>query len=197
MLDILKEKQLFENWMLAVLPLLAAASTLKAGLLLALAVLLAIFVSALAVYLLRSLLNEKTAPFAQLVISVGAVGIAYCLLRIPFKAEINGLGIYLSLAAVSAVIMVRSDFVINTDIKGLLSGCTVASLAGGAILIVASLIREFVGFGSILGFDIYAKYLTPVAFLTTPAGGLLTAAVFAILYGLWISESAGKGETER
>ncbi len=192
MFDILKDRQLFENWLLAVLPLLAVSSTLKTGLILSAIVVLALVLSSFGIFALRSFLTEETAPFARLIIAVGVVGISAALLRTAFNEDITGLGIYVSVAAISVVLMLRSDYIIQTDIYGLVFGIMFSVIVGVGFLIVSSLIREFLGYGSIFGFDIYTKFLDPVSFFATPAGGLLTAAVFAIVYGAFIAKPKGR-----
>ncbi|MBQ9769321.1 MAG: hypothetical protein IJW27_03865 [Clostridia bacterium] len=197
MLDLLREKQLYENWVLAVLPLVAVSASVKTGLLISVITVLALIISSLAVFALKALLTEKTAPFARLIISVGVVGISATLLGIFFKEDIASLGIYVNIAAVSAVLLVRSDFVISADLSGLISGCGLSAAVGSAFLIVSSLIREFFGNGSLLGFDIYSKYLTPIAFLKTPAGGLLTTAVLLTVYCLLVGKNKMREEEQK
>ncbi len=197
MLDLLREKQLYENWVLAVLPLVAVSASVKTGLLISVITVLALIISSLAVFALKALLTEKTAPFARLIISVGVVGISATLLGIFFKEDIAALGIYVNIAAVSAVLLVRSDFVISADLSGLISGCGLSAAVGSAFLIVSSLIREFFGNGSLLGFDIYSKYLTPIAFLKTPAGGLLTTAVLLTVYCLSVGKNKKRKEEQK
>lgn len=197
MLDLLREKQLYENWVLAVLPLVAVSASVKTGLLISVITVLALIISSLAVFALKALLTEKTAPFARLIISVGVVGISATLLGIFFKEDIAALGIYVNIAAVSAVLLVRSDFVISADLSGLFSGCGLSAAVGSAFLTVSSLIREFFGNGSLLGFDIYSKYLTPIAFLKTPAGGLLTTAVLLTVYCLLVGKNKKREEEQK
>ncbi len=197
MLDLLREKQLYENWVLAILPLIAVSASVKTGLLISVITVFALFLSSLAVFALRGLLTEKTAPFARLVISVGVVGISATLLGIFFKEDISALGIYVNIAAVSAVLLVRSDFVISADFSDLISGCGLSAAVGSAFLIVSSVIREFFGNGSLLGFDIYSDYITPVAFLKTPAGGLLTAAILLTVYCLIIGRGEKREEAQK
>ena len=197
MFELLREKQLYENWILAVLPLMAASTSLGAGLLLSVITALALLLSSLAVFALKAFLTEKTAPFARLVISVGVVGISATLLGIFFKEETMALGIYVNIAAVSAVLLVRSDFILNADLFGILSGCGLSAAVGAAFLIISSAIREFFGNGSLLGFDIYSKYLTPIAFLKTPAGGLLVAAILLMVYCLFAGKDNKREEAQK
>ncbi len=192
MFDILKDKQLFEGWILAVLPLLAVSSTLKAGLILSVTVVLALIVSVGGVFALKSFLTEKTAPFAQLVLAVGTVGISAALLRLGFNEDVTGLGIYISVAAISAVLMLKSDYIIKTDIFGIVFGVMFSVMVGVGFLLASSLIREFLGYGSILGFDIYSEYFTPVSFFATPAGGLLMTAIFIIGYRVFAIKPKGR-----
>ena len=59
MFELLREKQLYENWILAVLPLMAASTSLGAGLLLSVITALALLLSSLAVFALKAFLTEK------------------------------------------------------------------------------------------------------------------------------------------
>ena len=65
-------------------------------------------------------------------------------------------------------------------------------MVGVGFLLASSLIREFLGYGSILGFDIYSEYFTPVSFFATPAGGLLMTAIFIIVYRVFAVKSKGR-----
>lgn len=197
MLDMLREKQLYESWMLAVIPMLAVCNTLKSGLIISALVLITLLLSALCVFLLKSFLTEKTAFFAQVVIAAGISGGSAMLLRLFFDEDITALGIYVPLVTIAAVLLVRGDYIINTDLFGVLVGCGLSSVVGVGLILVSSIIREILGYGSLLGFDLYGKFFTPISFFASPAGGLLTAAIIAIVYGLICAKTVKAKEAER
>ena len=62
MTDILKEKQFYETWIISVLPLLAVSSTLKNGIIISVITALALLLSSLGAFALKSFLTEKPPP---------------------------------------------------------------------------------------------------------------------------------------
>lgn len=188
MLDILKNKKLYGRMVLSILPLLAVCGSLLDSLVAAAILVLTVVISAVALYLLRNLLNEKTSGFALLVISIGATGILSMIAELFASKQIVNLGIYIPLISLSVVFMLDLREVLSQPLKVSITKPLVLAFAATDFLIVSGALREFFGNGSILGFDVYSKYITPIGFLTTPAGGLFTAAVLVMIYNIVVGK---------
>ncbi len=192
MLNILRQPSIYYRVVLASLPLLAAANDSAAATLLGITLFVSAVVSACVINLISPLLTEKTAPFARLVISVGVSGIFAALVSILFYQLVSSLTVYIALCAVLACFTTQADQHLNTKFLSSLSSSAIVGAACTVFVIAGGIIREFLGSASVFGLDIYSKIFTPAAFFTTPAGGLLVAAVFALIYKLLCGASFGK-----
>lgn len=192
MLNLLRRSSTYYRIVLASLPVLAVANDGFSALLLGITLLVCSVVSACAINLISPLLTEKTASFARLVISVGVSGIFAALMSILFYQLVSSLTAYIALCAVLACFTTQADQHLKTKFLSSLSGTAIVGAACAVFVIAGGIIREFLGSASVFGVDIYSKIFTPAAFFTTPAGGLLVAAVFALIYKLLCGASFGK-----
>ncbi len=192
MLNILRQPSTYYRVVLATLPLFAVSNDGVTALLLGTTLLVCSLASACVITLISPFLTEKTAPFARLVISVGVSGIFSALISILFYQLVSSLTAYIALCAVLACFTTQADQHLNTKFLSSLSNSAVVGAACTVFLIAGGIVREFLGAASLFGVDIYSKFFTPATFFVTPAGGLLVAAVFALIYKLLCSASFGK-----
>lgn len=187
MFEIFKtDKSLYFQIVLATLPVTLAGKTAWSALLAAVTAVLAAVGGSLIVTALKKFLNIKTAPFALLITAVGVVGVCTLLAELFFPAVAQTLGFTLALVAVAVPFTVSCDFCLNQNLLG--SGLTALLLSGvqAGFMLTCGVVREILGSGSLFGLDLYSKWFSPVTFFTTPAGGLLTAALLLVVYGLLV-----------
>lgn len=189
MLDALRNKNIFGRMVVSVLPLLAVCNTLLDSAVAALILILAQLICFFVLFGLKKLLSEKTAPFAILIIGVGVVGVLSMVAEIFFSKQIENLGIYVPLMSVSAVLMFDFALVTAEPLKDSFMKTLGVSLSAVGFLVVEGALREFFGSAAILGIDVCSKYVTPIGFLTTPAGGFLVAAILFMVYNLIVKVS--------
>lgn len=182
MFEILKSKKQSDRIVLAAVPLMAVCSTAISSLLAALIALIAVIAAGTTVSLLKPFLNGKTAPFAQITVAVGAIGILSAVCSVFASETVGELGIYLPLISVTAVLLMDSDAALNSGALDTLKNSALLGGANALFLLCSGIIRELLGFGSLFGADVYSSWFSPIGFFTTPAGGLFTAAVLAVCY---------------
>ncbi len=197
MLDVLKTKSTYNRIILAAVPFMAVCSTLISSLLASCISLLAVVITAITVSALKQLLNEKTATFAQIIIAIGVVGVLSMLFSLFAKEVIGELIAYLPLAAVTSVLLINSDFSINNTVITTLVGSGTVGIANALFLVLSGAVREILGHGSICGAELYTKWFSPMDFFTTPAGGLLTAALLTVVYNLLVNGFISRKEAKK
>lgn len=188
MFDALKDKNNYGRMILSVLPLIAVCNTALDSLVASAILVLTGIISVCVLFLLRKLLTPKTAPFALIVISVGTVGILSMIMELFASKQIDGLGVYIPLISLSAIFMINFGEVSNLTVKKSLKKTLAFSLGAVGFIICSAFLREFFGSGAIFGVDIYSQKVTPIGFLTTPAGGFLIAAVLVMVYNVIIGK---------
>ncbi len=197
MLDVFKTKSTYNRIVLAAIPFMAVCSTLISSLLAAGISLLAVVITTVIVSALKRILNEKTATFAQIIIAIGVVGVLSMLFSLFAKESIAELSAYLPLAAVTSVLLISSDFALNNTVIVTLVGSGTVGIANAMFLVLSGALREILGLGSICGADLYTKWFSPIDFFTTPAGGLLIAALLTMLYNLLVNGFMSRKEAKK
>ncbi len=188
MLNILKDKRIYTGIILSALPLTAVCTTAISALIAAVISLISVLSTGLVISALKKFITDKTAPFAQLVISAGFVGILSAVFSLFAQKQIGALGIYIPLITLSTSLLLNCDYTLNNGIKKTALQGAVTVGASSLIIILCGILREFLGLGALFSIDIYTKHITPITFFTTPAGGLLTLALLSVAYALIIGK---------
>ena len=149
--------------------------------------LVAVCLSAVAVCLLKPLLNEKTAPFAKIIISVGVVGALTMCSALLMNKTADSVALYLPLISLTTVLLTDTKTIINSKPLDTLKLSAVMGGLSADLLLTAGILRELLGAGSFFGLDVYTKVFSPIAFFTTPAGALFIVGLLAIGYNLLAS----------
>lgn len=194
MLKVLLDRKVYYPLFVAAIPLMAVSCDLFTALLAAVISILTVTLSAIAISALKNLLNSKTAPIAQLVIAVGIVGILTVPAALILPEAVESLGIYLPIIAVLSPVITGYDGCLKNSIGVAAIDALIPAVGHGILLILCGLLREVFGMGSIFGIDLYTKWLTPVAFLAKPAGGLLLLGVLLICYNYILKKTVKEGK---
>ena len=193
MFDILKDKNVYNKIILSIVPLTAFCSTALSSIIAGIIVIFAVTLSWVAVSALKQFLTSITAPFVRIVIAVGIVGILTMLCSLIFIDAVSSIGIGLTLISVTTVLLVSADDVLAEKPLSVLKCGAIISTAAAGFLFVIGFLKEFLGTGSIFGFDIYTSFLSPIEFFKTPAGALLFCAAFTVLYNILVKLSEKRG----
>lgn len=196
MLDVLKTKSTYSRMILSAIPLVAVCSTAANALIAAVISLVAVLLAGICISALKPFLNDKTAPFAQIIIAVGVIGILSMVGSLFAKELISDMSAYLPLIAVTTVLLLNADFALNNTVVTTLIGGGIIGGASSLFIICCGILREILGRGSLFGIELYTPWFSPIEFFATPAGGLFTAAVLAIVYNLLVGKLKNRKEAE-
>ncbi len=193
MFAILKDKNVYNKIILSIVPLTALCSTALSAFIAGITIIFAVSISWMAVSALKQFLTSKTAPFVRIVIAVGIVGILTMLCSLIFKDAVSSIGIGITLISVTTVLLVSTDDVLSEKPFSVLKYGAIISTSAAGFLFVIGFLKEFLGMGSVFGFDIYTSFLSPIEFFKTPAGALLFCAALTVLYNILVKLSEKRG----
>lgn len=188
----LKNKEVFYKIVLSVIPGVAVCATALSSVVFGAISFVTVVVSWLLVCLIKNFLTEKTLPFAAAVISLGITGVLTMVASLFFKSYLEDVAYYLPLLAVTTTLLISKENVFGT-IKNTLVTSLWSGGVGAVFLIITGILKEFLGNGSLFGFDIYTKIFSPAEFFKSSAGGLLIAAGLTVVYNLIVKGSEKRG----
>ena len=159
---------------LSLCPALAVTTTVANALTMGLSVMFVITMNNVVVSLTRNFVNPKVRVPVYITFIATIVTLVQLLLEAFLPVLYKELGIYLALIVVFAIILARAEVfasknkVIPSFFDGLGMGCgfTVAMLAIGTI-------RELLGNGTILGFQILGAWYNPALIMILPPGAFI------------------------
>ena len=168
---------------------LAVTSTAGNGLGLGLATAVALVLSNLLIALVRNLLSETVRPFAFVLIIGMVVTVVQMLFAVSMPALQNQLGIYIPLMAVSCMLLSR----LHAEKLGLVSAGIdgiVVGLLFAVALLVLSVVREVLGYGTLFGATLFGEAFEPALIIKAVPGGLM---LLGVAFGI-INHCIGKNK---
>ena len=159
--------------LLGMCPTLATSTTLLNALGMGAAATFVLICSNLVISLLRKLIPEKIRIAAYIVIIAGFVTMIDLLMQAYIPVLSNSLGLFIPLIVVNCIILARAESFAskNKPLPSALDGLTMGIGFTFALSCVAT-VREILGSGSILGFEIFGG-VAPLPLVALPAGGFL------------------------
>ena len=159
---------------LSLCPALAVTTSVRTSLTMGLSVLFVITANNVVVSLTRKLVNEKVRVPVYITSIATIVTVVELVLEAFAPALYKELGLYLSLIVVFAIILARAEVfasknkIIPSFFDGFGMGCgfTIAMLSIGVI-------RELLGNGTILGFQILGSWYNPALIMILPPGAFI------------------------
>ena len=151
---------------------MGATTTLLGAVAMGVAALIVMVLSALVITALKKVIPECARIPAVVIIVTGFVSIVQMLMNAFLPEIYQMLGIYVAVAAVDLLIFGTAD-----------ESCVVRAVKNGlrflVILVIMGLVREVLGSGSVVGFDIafLADYTIPV--MTKAPGGFVVYSILA------------------
>jgi len=159
--------------LLGMCPTLATSTTLLNALGMGAAATFVLICSNLVISLLRKLIPEKIRIAAYIVIIAGFVTVIDLLMQAYIPALSNSLGLFIPLIVVNCIILARAESFAskNKPLPSMLDGLTMGIGFTFALSCVA-IVREILGSGTILGFELFGG-VAPLTIFALPAGGFL------------------------
>lgn len=167
-------------------PTLAVSATLSNGFGMGCAVTVVLMFSNLFISLLRKVIDKRIRIASFIVIIAGFVTIVQMIMDAFIPALAASLGVYIPLIVVNCIILARAEAFAskNRPLPSVIDGFACGAGFTLAICIIAA-IREILGTGAILGYDI--KCIPPIMFFSLAPGGLLVFGLVMAFTG-WIRE---------
>ena len=180
----LKDSKVTGKIILSVVPLTAVCGTALSSVIAAIILLITVASTWALLPLIKQFLSEKTAPFVRIIIALGVIGTLTMVSTVFFKEATNSIAVYLPLIAITVIMLSAiNENIESTPIQALKLGATIGGF-GSVFLFAVGVLKEFLGMGSLFGFNVYTKLFAPIEFFKNPAGSLLICAGLAIIYNL-------------
>ena len=186
--DYLKNGIINENpvfiQLLGMCPTLATSTSLINAIGMGLSATFVLVCSNMLISLLRKFIPQKIRIASYIVIIAGFVTLVDMLLEAYFNSIYNALGVFIPLIVVNCIILARAESFAskNKVLPSVLDGLTMG-LGFTVALAILGAVRELLGSGTILGFELFGG-VAPLPILALPAGGFL-ALGFVIAAAQW------------
>jgi len=180
-----KENPVFAQF-LGLCPTLAVTNTLANGIAMALATAFVLIGSSMLVAGLKRFIPNEVRITAYIVIIATFVTIVDLVMAALVPAIYKTMAAFIALIVVNCIILGRQEAFAarNTVWRSTLDA--VGMSAGFAIvLILMSGIRELLGSGALLGFNIMGPHFEPWVIMVLPPGGFFTLAFYLLIFGWW------------
>ena len=193
----LKEGLLTQNpvlvQLLGMCSTLAITTSISNGLGMGVSVMIILTCSNIVISLLRKIIPDQIRIAAYIVVIAGFVTMVDLLLQAYFQDIAESLGVFIPLIVVNCIILARAESfasknkVLPAAVDGICQG-----IGYTLVLLVMSAIREFLGSGSLAGYQIFPSEYGALM-MALPVGGFLT---LGCLIGLmqWAQDKAANKE---
>ncbi|MBQ8894112.1 MAG: electron transport complex subunit E [Clostridia bacterium] len=159
--------------LLGMCPTLATSTSLINAIGMGLSATFVLVCSNMLISLLRKFIPQKIRIASYIVIIAGFVTLVDMLLEAFFYSIYNALGVFIPLIVVNCIILARAESFAskNKVLPSILDGLAMG-LGFTVALAILGAIREVLGSGTILGFELFGG-VAPLSVLALPAGGFL------------------------
>ena len=174
--------------MLGLCPTLAVTTAVFNGLGMGLATTFVLVCSGVVVSLLRKVIPSSVRIPAFITIIASFVTLTMMLVEAYLPALDAALGIYLPLIVVNCIVLGRAEMFAskNTPGKAAIDGLGMG-IGFTISLVLMSAIRELLGAGTLMGFQIMPPFIEPMLIMVTPAGGFAVLGVL-IAASVWLEK---------
>ena len=171
---------------LSLCPAVAVTTSVKNGFLMGAAVLFVMTMVNITVSLLRSLINPKVRIPAYILIIATYVSITDMVMAAYSRAAYKEMGLYIQLIVVFAIIISRAELFASKN-RLLPSAVDGFGMGLGFLfaLVLVGAVRELVGKGALMGFDLVGA--RPMLIMVLPTGGFFAIGLLMGLFN-WIDE---------
>ena len=193
----LKEGLLTQNpvlvQLLGMCSTLAITTSISNGLGMGVSVMIILTCSNIVISLLRKIIPDQIRIAAYIVVIAGFVTMVDLLLQAYFQDIAESLGVFIPLIVVNCIILARAESfasknkVLPAAVDGICQG-----IGYTLVLLVMSAIREFLGSGSLAGYQIFSSEYGALM-MALPVGGFLTLGCLIALMQ-WAQDKAANKE---
>ena len=161
--------------LLGMCPTLATTTSVENAIGMGLAATAVLIFSNLFVSLLRKFIPQQVRIAAYIVIISGFVTMVELLMKAYLNSLYQALGIFIPLIVVNCIILARAEAFAskNTPLRSLWDGLCMG-LGFTLALTLLGFVRELLGAGSVLGFDVTFGIWSPALIFIMPAGAFIT-----------------------
>lgn len=183
--------------LLGMCPMLATTTKLTNAFGMGLSVTLVLICSNLVISLLRKVIPAQIRIASYIVIIAGFVTAVDLLLQAFAPSVSKSLGMFIPLIVVNCVILARAESYAskNGPVRSAVDGLAMG-LGYTFALILMSLLREVIGSGTLLGYDITGGVYQPMPLFIMPVGGFLTLGFIIAAMQKIMARSGKTKETE-
>lgn len=124
--------------------------------------------------LLRNVIPNQIRIASYIVVIAGLVTVVDMVLKAYIPSLSASLGLFIPLIVVNCIILARAEsFASKNSVLASAADGLAMGIGYTAAMVVVSAIREIVGNGTILGFDIFGGNYSPALLIILPPGGFL------------------------
>ena len=169
--------------LLGVCSILAVTTSLENALGMSLAVTIVLTLSNMVISLLRKIIPNEVRIVSYIVVIAGFVTVVDLLMQAFLPALANSLGIFIPLIVVNCIILARAEAfaskngILASAVDGLGMG-----LGYSFVIAFVGLVREILGSGTILGFELFGGFYQPCSMFIMPAGAFIVLGCTIALY---------------
>ena len=188
-----KENPVFAQF-LGLCPTLAVTNTLANGIAMALATAFVLIGSSLLVSSLKRFIPAEVRITAYILIIATFVTIVDLVMAALVPAIYKTMAAFIALIVVNCIILGRQEAFAAKNTVGR-SMLDAVGMSGGfaMVLLLMSGIRELLGSGSLLGFNIMGPHFEPWVIMVLPPGGFFTLAFYLLIFGWWKERQLKRG----
>ena len=177
--------------MLGMCPTMAVTNSLANGIAMGLATLFVLTGSGLFVSLFRKYIANEVRITSYILIIATFVTLADMILAATFPEISKALGPFIPLIVANCLLLGRAEaFAAKVGPVRAVADGVGMGLGFTAALVAMSAIRELLGHGSLLGFDLLGPRFEPWVFMIMPPGGFLTLGILLLIKGTVMSRTA-------
>jgi electron transport complex protein RnfE len=181
--------------MLGMCPTMAVTNTLANGIAMGIATLFVLVGSGLFVSLFRKYIANEVRITSYILIIATFVTLADLILAATFPEISKALGPFIPLIVANCLLLGRAEaFAAKVGpVRAVADGLGMG-LGFTFSLMAMSAIRELLGRGSLLGFDILGPKFEPWVFMVMPPGGFLTLGILLLIKGWFMARNAQRAK---
>ena len=178
--------------MLGLCPTLAVTTAVTNGIGMGLATTFVLVCSGVVVSLLRKVIPNSVRIPAFITVIASFVTLVMMIVKAYLPALDDALGIYLPLIVVNCIVLGRAEMFASKNGPGAAAIDGLGMGVGFTIsLTCMSAIRELLGAGTLLGFQVMPSFVEPMIIMVTPAGGFAVLGVL-IAASVWLEQSRAR-----
>ena len=175
--------------MLGLCPTLAVTTAVTNGIGMGLATTFVLVCSGVVVSLLRKVIPSSVRIPAFITVIASFVTLVMMIVKAYLPALDDALGIYLPLIVVNCIVLGRAEMFASKHGPGASAIDGLGMGLGFTIsLVCMSAVRELLGAGTLLGFQVMPSFIEPMIIMVTPAGGFAVLGLL-IAASVWLEQS--------